>query len=271
MDIIQRNFFRLLRAGSFGNDDPIEPMSAFKWRRLFQMVEAQHVADIFLKGVERHRGEPGMNAPDNIIAAAQKKADSLPGIAETIRQPIGMSAGILDKRFQKVLNDERHSIDTSVEAMDLLRLIVINEQNFLNQGIMMKGIVQMGQFLREKGNRVDFVKLENWLQQLQLQNIAQLQGSILIDVFDFEQSELPFVHRHVVQARKLAIASVSDLAKDAALEWHFRQTQTGFVSNNSAIMRRNLRRSIRYVPYAPVETVCNFFCNLAKSLSEIEE
>ena len=64
---------------------------------------------------------------------------------------------------------------------------------------------------------------------------------------------------------------MSNLVKDTAQEWHFRQTRTGFVSNNSAVLRRNLRRSFRYLPYATLETVSNFFSNFARSLKEIEE
>ena len=101
--------------------------------------------------------------------------------------------------------------------------------------------------------------------------MAQLQGSILISVFDFEPDELPFVHREEPAAFKLAVSSVSNLVKDTAQEWHFRQTRTGFVSNNSAALRRNLRRSFRYLPYATLETVSNFFSNFARSLKEIEE
>lgn len=57
MEIIQRNFFRLLRSGAFADDELLEPMSAFKWRRLYQMVEVQGVADVFLRGVQKHSGE----------------------------------------------------------------------------------------------------------------------------------------------------------------------------------------------------------------------
>ena len=36
-------------------------------------------------------------------------------------------------------------------------------------------------------------------------------------------------------------------------------------------MRKNLRRSMRYFGYAPIETTCNFLNSFFKSLSEIEE
>ena len=63
MNIIQRNFFRLLRSGAFDENEPIEPMSPFKWRRLFQMVMAQRVVPVFAKGVANHNGDVGLNLP----------------------------------------------------------------------------------------------------------------------------------------------------------------------------------------------------------------
>ena len=54
MDIIQRNFFRILCSGAFGTQSNLEPMSPFKWRRLIQMVEAQQVMPIFINGIARH-------------------------------------------------------------------------------------------------------------------------------------------------------------------------------------------------------------------------
>lgn len=270
MDIIQRNFFRLLRSGAFADSEPLEPMSAFKWRRLYQMVEAQRVADVFLAGVSKHQGEP-VNLPAEVVGQAEKAAAELPGVLESVPKEVRMSWSVFDKRFQKLLTDERHSIDTSVETMGLFRILVSNEQHFLNHGMNMRGIIQLGRYLRDQGNRVDFVKLEAWLQRVRLQRMAQLQGSILIVVFGFEADELPFVHQEEPQAYKLAVSSVGNLAKDTAQEWHFRQTRTGFVSSNTTLLRRNLRRSVRYLPYATLETVASFMSNLAKSFKEIEE
>ena len=45
MDIIQRNFFRLIRSGAFNDKSQIEVMSAFKWRRLYEIVMFQNVLD----------------------------------------------------------------------------------------------------------------------------------------------------------------------------------------------------------------------------------
>ena len=55
MNIITRNFFRLLRSGALNEYEPMEPMSAFKWRRLDQMVHAQHVQRAARKDIKNHQ------------------------------------------------------------------------------------------------------------------------------------------------------------------------------------------------------------------------
>ena len=118
--------------------------------------------------------------------------------------------------------------------------------------------------------KVDFVKLDKWLSKLRIQRMAQLQGSVLILFFDFEQDEIPYV-RHVERgANKLTLLSLYYNEQDRQ-DIHFNETQAGFVHVTGGTMRKNLRRSMRYLEYAPIETISNFCNNFFKSLSEIEE
>lgn len=59
MDVITRNFFRLLRSGAWNEDEALEPMSHFKWNRLGQMVHAQCVGSIVKEGLKRIGEELG--------------------------------------------------------------------------------------------------------------------------------------------------------------------------------------------------------------------
>ena len=69
MNVITRNFFRLLRSGALNEYEPLEPMSAFKWDRLDQMVHAQHVSAAAQKGVRNHQYDEMMNIPERLIRA----------------------------------------------------------------------------------------------------------------------------------------------------------------------------------------------------------
>lgn len=263
MNIITRNFFRLLRSGALNEYEPMEPMSAFKWRRLDQMVHAQHVERAALKGIKNHQFDEMMNIPEDL-------ANQTPDNSAHQEEP-RLSNHYLNFRLSRIENAERHAIDTNVDALNALKIIVGNVSSMLNHGTMLSGIIELGSYLRNKGDKVDFVKLDTWLGKLQLRRMAQLQGSMLMSVFNFEQDELPFVRHVEAAANKLVLRSVTHSASDTAEEWHFRQLSSGFVQNNSALLRRNLRRSLRYITYAPLETVSNFFNNFARSLQEIEE
>lgn len=263
MDIITRNFFSLLRSGALHDNEPVEPMSSFKWRRLSQMAKAQHVEDIARSGIERQPSGTWLNLPGGFMEAdGTQKADDA---------NLLLCNRFLDKRFHRIEHNEMHAIDTNVEAIEVLRIIVGTVSMMLNRGMMLKGILRLGAYLRTKGDKVDFLKLDSWLGKLHLRRMAQLQGSMLITVFNFDKDELPFVERVESSAYNLVVRSVLHTASDTAEEWHFRQSRSGFVTNNSALLRRNLRRSLRYLVYAPVETVSNYFSNFARSLQEIEE
>ncbi len=263
MDIITRNFFRLLRSGALNEYEPLEPMSTFKWDRLDRMVHAQHVESSAQKGVRNHQYDEMMNIPKRLIDDDLEEP--------TVPASPQLSNRLLNYRLRKIVETERHAIDTNVGSLEVLQLIVANVSSMLNKGMMLNGIIQLGSYLRNKGDKVDFVKLEEWLSKLHIRRMAQLQGSMLMTVFNFEQEEIPFVQRVEPSAYKLVLRSVLHSASDTAEEWHFRQSRSGFVTNNSTLLRRNLRRSLRYITYAPIETVSNYFNNFARSLQEIEE
>ena len=278
MDIIQRNFFKLIRSGAFNDKSTIEAMSSFKWRRLYEIVMFQNVLDYFVRGVNNNANDKNLNLPAKLIDEIQAKLD-LQDEKQSSRQEddkiIGDDAELsnkwLNKRYHKIIYNEMHSIDTSTETLRMLQLIVFNTNAMLNRGINLDAIIRLGQFLRNKGDKVDFLKLEKWLSALHLQRMAQLQGSILIAVFGFEKDEIDFVKTEEPVAYKLTIKIISNLVKDTAGEWHFRQNSAGFVQNNGKMLRRNLRRSYKYISYAPIETTSNFINGFIKGLSEIEE
>lgn len=231
MDFLQRNLFIKLRSAHFGTEEEMEPMTTFKQKKIAQMMKN-------LKAVPA--GEVRMNN------------------------------GFLNRRLANIQENERHAIDTSIETLHLLRIIVSNINGILANGINLSGIIEMGNYLRTKGDKVDFVKLDKWISKLRIQRMAQLQGSVLILFFDFEQDEIPYVRRVERGAYKLTLRSLYYNEQDMQ-DIQFNETQTGFVHVTGGTMRKNLRRSMRYLEYAPIETISNFCNNFFKSLSEIEE
>lgn len=232
MDFLQRNLFTRLRAEIFHTAEEMEPMTTYKHGKIEQMI---------------------------------RNIESVPA------GEVALSNGFLNRRLIKIQTEERHAIDTSVETLYLLRIIVSNITGTLTMGIPLRGITQLGLYLRTRGDKVDFVKLDKWLDRLHIHRMAQLQGSILIEFFDFDADEIPFVHHLESSAYKSTLRSLNYNAQDYDEQMHFRQNATGFVSTNSRNLRRNLRRSIRYFDLTPIETTSNFVYKFFKSLSEIEE
>lgn len=231
MDFLQRNLFTKLRSENFGTQEELETMTTFKKKKIAQMMKNLN------------------NVPSGEVL---------------------MHNSFLNRRLTKIQKEEPHVIDTSMETVYLLRLIVSNANAMLSGGISIRGIIQLGQYLRTRGDKVDFVKLDNWLTKLHLQRMAQLEGSVLITFFNFEQDEIPFVKLVERGAYKLTLRSLYYNIKDME-DIKFQQSQVGFVHTTGGSMRKNLRRSMRFFGYAPIESASNFFNGFFRSLSEIEE
>ncbi|MBQ6652247.1 MAG: hypothetical protein IJM81_02465 [Prevotella sp.] len=268
MDIVKRNFFRLLRSGALGEYEQIEPMSDFKWKRLLALLKAQRVETIALKGLRNHQFDTVKFFPEWLLSSLSPltpQSSFLPAKTPRLTNPF------LNRRLNKIRRSERHAIDSSTETLELLDIIVGNVVSILNEGISLSGILELGHFLRTKGDRVDYVKIEDWLDRLHIRRMAELEGSILIAVFKFEADELPFIQKIVSEAYPLTLRSLRHAVTDSADEWHFRQRRNGFLRSNNRAQARNLRRSFRYITYSPIETTSNFLHNFTKSLAEIEE
>ncbi len=276
MDITNRNFYRLLRSGAFDNHQELEPMSKFKWKRVLQLAESQDVGIYISHGIENQMNDPAMEIfPELENELAPYKGHPLPDVNATtlsiMKDEPKPSNVFLRHKLKKIIKKDDSSEDTSIETQQMLRIIIHNINETLTRGISLRGIVEMGRFLRQRGDRVDYVKLENWLHQLGFARLASLLGSILIRIFNFSIDEIPFMDKEEANATSLAKRSLENTAFDTAEDWHFRMRTNGMVQNNSRVLRRNLGRSIRYLRYNPIETTSNFMANFARSLAEIEE
>lgn len=100
-----------------------------------------------------------------------------------------------EKRRARIVDEEHHAIDTSVETLRLLNIIVYNIECINTTGISLPGVIVLGKYLRTQGHHVDFVKLDAWISKLYIRNLSSMLSSILLYVFNFEQDELPFLYR----------------------------------------------------------------------------
>ena len=75
MNVVERNFIRLLRSGTFGDDTPIEPMSQWKWERLYQMSLMHGVAALVYDGIRLRNDEFFINLTNEQREKWQRMAD----------------------------------------------------------------------------------------------------------------------------------------------------------------------------------------------------
>ncbi len=66
MDTLQRNFFRLLRDGTFGDSESLEPISPWKWERLYQIAQMHGVGALVYDGLLHHKGDFFRQVPDSL-------------------------------------------------------------------------------------------------------------------------------------------------------------------------------------------------------------
>lgn len=97
MDVVQRNFFRLLKSGTFGDSEPVEPMSAWKWNRLRQMSLMHGVAALVADGIERHSGDFFMRLLPEQMTNWHKTTEETEAANNAINRCVSDLFGIMNK------------------------------------------------------------------------------------------------------------------------------------------------------------------------------
>lgn len=282
MNIIKRNFLRLLRLGAFGENEVIEPMSKFKWEVIFHIANIHNVVGVIFEGIAKNKENEAL-IPQDIILKYKKILDEegygikaqATGSRPSVQLPDAglshMCNGFLNARLKRIRENEPQSADASVETLNMLDIIVQATECTMTYGLSFATILRIGIYLRMDGDKIDFVKLENWLRKLNLTRMAQLEGSILIDIFGFEMDEIPFVNKMEPSAHKIAIEALEKPIRIDIEEWKISQKSTIFLANNSKAMMKTVKNCMKYFFFAPVEASSNFLHRFASSLSNLEE
>lgn len=262
MNTIIRNLISLTADGVFSTRHDIMPMSAFKWNVLYKIAQTEDIAPYIYKGIICHENDKMANVPDNVVSLFAKSVfnnqDDINDSFDITDIESQKLTYILKKYLLKdIVYKERHSIDTSKTSLDLLSLILQNTNLIIRNGIRLRGIVELGIFLRTKGQYVDFVKIENWLQKLKFRRMASLQASILVDLFSFDKDEFPYIRKFERKALKLSLYSLDKIYEANKHEREFKNY--------------NISNCIKFHKFSRSESLCKGLSIIVKSLSEIEE
>lgn len=237
MDIIIRNFFRLVRAGAFGLQEQLEPMSAYKWRKVMMLSDMHHITTETYAGLE--------------VLSDQYEVQTIP---EELHDAWAESASCLPEA-------ERYNLDAN--------LIKTLENALLNENEWIKKLVELGVAIRD--NQLDEYQAQQLNEEItkhKLQKIVKLEGALLVKLMGLKPEELPFGYKGEDIDVSPFMASVAKQQE----QLHFSQGNNIFVhtSNKSAFVR-NAYRTSRFLKYSPKESLSVFFRSFAKSLNNIEE
>ena len=276
MNIIQRNFFRLIRIGAFEQKEQIEPMSVYKWGQLYQLAVMHDVAGYVYEGLQHCKDQFFLHLTDKqwqlwekTIQEIRKKARNVEEEPDEFLRADHLTNPLLNKKLQAILDDEQSDIRTRQVLLTIIRV----SRHILNEGVPIRQLVELGICLRTYGHHADFTTLGKWLKTLQLQQVAKLEASLLMELLGFEKEEIAFAggkqDKNVEQVAKELIEFTNTRARD----FYFLQDAGDvFVhTSNGSAMLGHIHRSARYFRYFPSETLTNFFASFAHSLSHIEE
>ena len=264
MDIIQRNFLRLLRCGAFGKTEPIEPMSHWKWNRLYQISQIHGVTPWIRNGIRRCQNDFFLQMPPSLRQHFEEDQTS----TREEQGPEELTNPMLNRKLQQ-LAEESGSEDPTFNL--LLRLIHI-ARNIMTQGISLRQLVMLGIYLRTTKDTIEYEVLKTWIHRLDMGRMARLEGSMLMELFDFTEQEIRFTDATVDKKTRKAIDDIFQLTEKNAADWYFTQGQSIFVrSSDSRAMMWHVKQSARYMRYYPMEAVTNFIRNFTHSMSHIEE
>ena len=183
---IQENFTILLRAGAFGiTDEPLKPMSSFKWNKLVATAKKLGIHGYIVAGAQLLKDDPRLPSDINIPTPKERFEYS----------DTALYGFLSARRYRKISEQEKHNIDCSTETLNFLHLLVANIDLIITRDMSLCGVIAVGEYLRTKGNHVDFVKLNQWIHQLGIAQAASFIGHMLIELFDFETEELEFMTR----------------------------------------------------------------------------
>ena len=276
MNIIQRNFFRLLRSGAFESKEQIEPMSVYKWQKLFQLSLMHDVAGFAYDGLMRCKDQFFVHLTDsqwkqweNTINDMRKSPHNDDGEDDEFLRADHLTNPILNRKLQSILDDE----NSDIKSRQMLLMIIRVSRHILNEGLPVRQLIELGTFLRTDGNGCDATMLEQWIKSLKLQPVARLEASLLIMLLGFSREEISFVGDKDDKNLGHIAQDLIEFTNTRAKDFYFSQDEGNiFVhTSNGSAMLWHIRRSARYFRYYPSETLTNFFASFAHSLSHIEE
>lgn len=270
MQIVIRNFFKLLSAGAFRTNIVIEEMSEYKWNQLLHIAKINKVEDFIISGIMYTDVSSNIIIPEKIKEVVKTHTnnvskDALNGdIYKHQKNSVKkFSNPYLNNKLNVIIYNEIHCIDTSIDSLTFLSKSIDNIKCLLTSTSYIRDLVEFGIYLREHGHKIDFIKFNNWLSILKMRKIMGLISQYLIHYLNFNEDEIPFCSNK--NTNKLLKKKLLLNFEDCRVN-----TQKDIYGLIYYIPKPNTNM-FRYFLYFPLETTSIFISNVFNSLSNIEE
>ena len=181
MYVIRRNYISLLRTGALQQFDVLEPMSTFKWIKLYELALSQAVLPFIIKGMKEHKNDENLNVPQSIQTQFEQQKELNNKNDPSFEAKLFNK--ILNNRYLKILYKEKRATDSSPATLTLLNYIIANIHHLLSNDISVRLLLEMSRWIRTENKNIDFSKLDKWLSQLHLVNLTSFLGSLLMALF----------------------------------------------------------------------------------------
>jgi hypothetical protein len=273
MNIVYRNFYKLIRIGLYDQQETVEPMSAFKWSKLLQLAIVHDMVRPVYQGMQKSKNQFFLNLTDKQWKiwdrTIQEQKPATDSDDDAFLSPDHLTNPVLNLKLQNILDDEHSDITTR----HLLLLFISTVRHILNEGIPIRQLLELGIYLRKEGSKVDYPTLKEWIASLGLSQMCQLEGQCLILLYGFQPEDLPFIQEKKDKRVEEIAQELLEFTNTRSQDWYFSQDADSiFVHNsNTSAMFSHVRRSARYFRYFPSESLTNFFASFVHSLSHIEE
>ena len=255
MEIVIRNFFRLLRAGIFDSKEQVEPMSQWKWRQTWLMAVDHGVVVEAWEGVKRLQGQFFMHLSSDIWADWERSVHGPPavGAGSNVFKPggsetVGSDAGsLLSRSQQKRLS--KIAADANVKSATF-RLLVIATQTancLLKSGQWVGGLLAMGRLLQSEGRFIDMDMLGQWADAMRIGRMLDMEGLLMVKLMGFDADAVPFY-----------VPLGNDTKEKRMVE--------DVVSS-----MRATRPSLKFIKYFPHESITTYTASVVQSIKDIEE
>lgn len=119
MDVIYRNMERLIACSSASDRERIEPMSAWKWRKLYQIANQYGIVPWIAAGVRAYEGDFFLQIPEDVKAHfateyGKKSEENLDKFWLQIERSKGLLHQLSSKSLRAYTKDLIHTI-TNIE------------------------------------------------------------------------------------------------------------------------------------------------------------